>query len=521
MSKSKARCCIESETRRRPFSATASAAAVLVLAGVSATGLAQSSGSARQSGQNTNQSSGASTAGNASAVTAGQTQLYNATGSNGTAITRDTFKGSVVAGTNSGTVLPLTLEDAIQRGLRQNLGIILNQSTIESANGQRLEQLQQLLPTVTAASTITVEQVNLAAFGLKFPGLNPIIGPFQVVDFRAYLTQSLVNISALESYIAAKHNFAGSKLSAEDARDLVVLTVGNAYLVCVADQARIDAVNAELKTSRVTLDQAIASHDAGVSPRLDVLRAQVDYQNEQQNLISTTNQLAKDKVALARIIGLPLDQQYGLTDQVPFKPLDNLDPDASFQLALRNRKDLQADGEQVKAAEAERKAALADRYPVVSVSGDYGDLGTTPGHSHGTFTATGQVSVPVLQIAKDRGEKEVADAQLQQSRARLSDAAQQVNADIRSAILDIQSAAKLVEATRSNVDLAGEALNEAQQRFHAGISDNLPVSQAQTQFEQANDQYISALYQHNVAKLSLARAMGVAQTNFKDYFGGK
>jgi len=252
-----------------------------------------------------------------------------------------------------------------------------------------------------------------------------------------------------------------------------------------------------------------------------VLRAQVDYQTEEQTLISTTNQLAKDKIALARAIGLPLDQQFALTDTAPYKSLDNLDADAAFTAALKSRKDLQAAGEQVLSAEASKKASKADMYPVVSVSGDYGDIGETFGHSHGTFTATGQVSVPVLQVEKNRGDKLIADASLNQAKDKFADQAQQVNADIRSSILDIQSAAKLVDAAKSNVDLAAEALSESQQRFHAGVSDNLPVSQAQTQFEQANDQYISALYQHNVAKLSLARALGVAQTNYKDYLGGK
>ena len=494
--------------------------AALAVAVAGAAG-AQSSGSARQSGQGTSTSAGSSSGSNPSAVSAGQTQLYNASGNNGTAITRDTFNRSVLEGQSTGLILPLSLDDAIQRGLRNNLGIILESSAVQSANGQRLEQLQQLLPTVTGSASITVEQVNLAAFGLKFPGINPIIGPFQVVDFRAYLTQSLVNVSALQSYLSSKHSFRAAKLSAEDARDLVVLTVGNAYLVCVADQARIDAVNAELKTSKLSFDQATAAHVAGVSPRLDVLRAQVDYQNEQQTLISATNQLSKDKLSLARVIGLPLAQNFALTDTAPFKPLDDPDPDAAFTQALRTRKDLASDEEQVHAAEAARKAAIADQYPVASISGDFGDLGTTAGHSHGTFTATGQVIAPILQLARTRGERITAESELSSSKARLSDAAQQVNADIRDAILDIQSAAKLVQATQSNVSLASEELSEAQQRFHAGVSDNLPVSQAQTQFEQANDQYISALYQHNVAKLSLARALGVAQTNYKDYLGGK
>jgi outer membrane protein TolC len=188
---------------------------------------------------------------------------------------------------------------------------------------------------------------------------------------------------------------------------------------------------------------------------------------------------------------------------------------------LKVRKDLQASAEQVKSASAEKTSAWAYQLPVASFTGDFGDIGTTPGHSHSSYTATGQVSAPILQIAKTKGQNEVASAQYEQARAKLADQVQQVNADVRDSLLDIQAAAKLVEATHSNVELANEALSEAQQRFRAGVSDNLPVSQAQSQTEQANDQYISALYQHNVAKLSLARALGATQTNYKDYLGGK
>jgi outer membrane protein TolC len=477
---------------------------------------AQAPGGAKQT-----PASGPSTATDSSSVTAAQQNLYTAGGQNGAQPTQDSFKGSVVTGTATSGVLDLSLDDAIQRGLRQNLGLILQNSTQKNSNGQRLEELQALLPTVTAQASIQVQQIDLAAYGLKFPGLAPIIGPFQVVDFRAYLTQNLVNVSALQNYIAAKHNFQSARLTAEDARDLVVLTVGNAYLLCIADTARIEAVMAELATSKVSLDQAVAAHDAGTSPKLDVLRAQVDYQNEQQSLISTKNNFEKDKLALARTIGLPLDQAFQLTDHAPYAALDHVDPQAAFEQALKTRKDLQAYAEQVKSAQAEKTSAWAYQLPVASFSGDYGDMGTTPGHSHGTFSATGEISAPLLQIAKTRGQEQVASAQYEQATAKLSDQVQQVNQDVRDSLLDIQAAAKLVEATHSNVELANEALSDAQQRFHAGVSDNLPVSQAQSQTEQANDQYISALYQHNVAKLALARALGVTQTNYKDYLGGK
>ena len=483
---------------------------------------AQTPGSQTASGAN----SGASNdvGGNVGVAVQAQQQLAqpgpSVTPANSTAGEIDpSFRGSIVRDKATDGVLALGIDDAIQRGLRNNLGLVLQSSNEKSASAERLQQLQHLLPTMTGAASIEVEQVNLAAYGLKFPGINPIVGPFQVEDFRAYLTQSLFNLQSFQNYMAAQHNFDAAKLTAQDARDLVVLTVGNAYLLCIADGARIAAVKAEMDTSRVSLDQANAAHEAGTSPRLDVLRAQVDYQNEQQQLISTTNELAKDKLALARVIGLPLDQKFELSDTAPFAALDTPDANAAFQQALKQRKDLAAAVEQMKAREAAKHAAFDEQLPAASFSGDFGDLGTTVGHSHSTYSATGTVSAPILQIARTRGDEENAAAQFDQAQAKLSDQIQQVNADVRDAILDIQTAAKLVDATKSNVDLASEALTEAQQRFKVGVADSLPVSQALTAYEQANDQYISALYQHNVAKLALARSLGVASSNYKDYLG--
>jgi outer membrane protein TolC len=490
-----------------------------------ATGPAAAQGPGAQNGPANSSSSGSNS--NLNTAVGAQTQLatpgpaVNPSSSTTVGGVDPSYKGSLVSGKATEEVLPLSLDEAMQRGLRTNLGLILQSSNERSANGQRLIQLQQLLPTVTGQASIEVEQVDLAAFGLKFPGINPIVGPFQVEDFRAYLTQNLINLQEFQKYLAARHSFNAAKLSAQDARDLVVLTVGNAYLLCVADQARILAVQAELDSSKLSFDQAKDAHDAGTSPRLDVLRAQVDYQSEQQSLIAAVNQLAKDKLALARSIGLPLDQKFTLTDTTPFQALDAPDPQAAFAQALKQRKDLAASVETAKAAEATHKAAIDEQLPALSVNGNFGDLGTTVAHSHGTYAATGDLTAPILQVAKTRGDKEVAAAQLDQARAKLSDQVQQVNADVRDAILDIQTAAKLVEAAKSNVDLAREALDEAQQRFKAGVDESLAVSQALSTDRQAEDQYIAALYQYNVAKLSLARALGVASTNYKDYLGGK
>ena len=436
-------------------------------------------------------------------------------------IDNSTYQGSLTQQKATPGVLQLSLDDAIQRGLRSNLGLILTSQNVQSARGARLEQLQSLLPTATAKVTEAVQETDLQAQGLRIPGFPVIIGPYGYTDIRGSLSWSLVDLPALQNYIAQKHNFAAANLSAQDARDLVVLTVGNAYLTVIADAARVQATQAQVDTSKVSLDQAIANHQAGTAPLLDELRARVDYQTQQQSLIAAQNAWAKDKIALARTIGLPLDQQFELSTQEPYAPLDNVDPNTAVQQALTNRLDLRAMQEQVKAAERARKAATDERLPTVTFTGDYGDIGINPAHSHGTGNAVGSLDAPIFEEGKIRGDQTIAQSNLEQVRARLSDLHGQISADVHDSILDIQAAARLVDVAKSNVELANEALSEAQQRYKAGVSDNLAVSQAQQAVAQADEQYVDSLYRHNIAKLSLARALGVAQTSYKDYVGGK
>src|SRR5271154_4057369 len=307
------------------------------------------------------------------------------------------YQGSVVDEKANGEVLQLTLDDAIQRGLKRNLGLILTGQNQQSASGQRLQELQGLLPAVDASFKEAVSQINLAADGLVIPGFPSIIGPFGYTDVRATLRWSLLNISSLKNYLAAKHNFASTQLSVQDARDMVVLTVGNAYLTCIADASRIESIQAQVATSKVSLDQAVANHQAGTAPLLDELRARVDYQTQEQSLITAQNQYEKDKIALARAIGLPLEQSYELSDQAPFQSLDNLDPNAAVAEGLAHRRDLQAMQEQVVASEHARKAATAERYPAINFSGDYGDIGVNFANSHGTGNATGTLDVPLFE----------------------------------------------------------------------------------------------------------------------------
>ncbi|HKN21139.1 MAG TPA: TolC family protein [Terracidiphilus sp.] len=430
------------------------------------------------------------------------------------------FQGSVPRGAATAGPVDLSLDDAMQRGLQANLGIILSGTQTAGARAQRLSQLQTLLPSVDFNAKEAEMQTDLPAEGLRIPGFPKIIGPFSYQDVRANMTWSLVNINSLRNYLAARHNFAAAQLSAEDARDMVVLTVGNAYLLVLADETEVSSVEAQVATAKVSLDQAAANHQAGTAPLLDELRARVDYQSLEQQLIAARNALEKDKLALQRTIGMPLEQSFNLTDKAPFAPFDTLDADALIKQAKENRKDLAALVEVAAAATEQRKAATAARLPTIEADADYGDIGATLGHSHGTVDATGTLSVPIFDEFALRGQAEQAQAQLDTAQAQLSDKRAQVDADVRDALLDIAAAQKQVEVAQSSRDLANEALKEAQDRYANGVSDNLAVSQAQQSVAQADNEYVASLYRHNVAKLSLARALG-AGLDYRKYVGGK
>jgi outer membrane protein TolC len=432
------------------------------------------------------------------------------------------FSGSVAPKDAKATdqILELSLDDAVQRGLKTNLGLLLSSTQAANARGQQLQNMQELLPTIDFNAKQAYLQSDLAAQGLKIPGFPTIIGPFGYQDVRANLTWKVLNLNAYKTYMASRHYFQAAQLSAEDAKQMVILTVGNSYLKVLADQAQIDSVQQQLETSKVSLDQAANAHAAGTAPKLDELRAQVDNQSLQQQLITALNAKEKDKLALARIIGLPMAQKFETEDKAPYAAFDQPNVQTAIKQALENRKDRKASAENTQATADQRKAATFDRLPSIKAEADYGAIGTNLSSSHGTVDATGTLTIPIFKEAQFRGEAQQAQSALDEQRYKQSDLDAQIEADVRDALLDIASSQQQVEVAHSNVQLSEEVLSEAQQRYKAGVSDNLAVSDAQQTVAQANSQYVNSLYQHNVAKLNLARAMGVAQ-NYKEYLGGK
>jgi outer membrane protein TolC len=423
----------------------------------------------------------------------------------------------------------LSLDDAIRRGLAANLSMISSSASVRQAQGMANQHRSELLPTVTAGLMANDQQSDLAALGfsaIKLPSFDGIsfdfpsvIGPYHYFDLRAGLSQAILDLARRRNWRASQASEKAVQLGASDARDVVVAAVTAAYLDVLAAAAHVDAARAQVTAAEAVLQQVTDRHDAGLAARIDVTRTHVELITNQQRLTSDENDLAKRKIALARLIGLAPGQSFTLGDTMVFAPLADLTVDQSIERALAARADLKAAEAQVKAAEIARNAVEAERYPTASVNADYGVIGTSPESSHGTFTLTGSLRVPLFQGGRVAADREEADAALNQRRAEYREIRSRIDAEVRSAFLDLDSAATQVTAARSNRDLANETLQQARDRFAAGVADTVEVVQAQELVAAAEQDLVSALYAHNRAKADLARALGETDRNIKLFMG--
>jgi outer membrane protein TolC len=443
-----------------------------------------------------------------------------------TAQVQSPFLGSVRAGLPTPGILDVSLKDAIDRALKYNLGVIESLQNNRAAYGLRLRNLNALLPNVTARIGYELEQINLKAAGFNpnIPGINipTMVGPFSVNDARLYISQQILNWSDIKNWKSSLESERASQYTYRRDRDLVVLTTGDAYLLVISDTANVDSIRARVETARTLYQNDLDQNRQGVIAGIDVLRARVELQTEQQRLISAENQLAIDKLTLARVIGLPNSQEFRVTDSVPYQPLTMTTLEESLTQARRARADYLSAQAQLRAAELARSAADSENYPTLSTDANYGDIGS-PNFltSHGTFSFAVGLNIPIFQGSRVRADKLQADTALEQRKAELADLQDRIEDEVRTAFLNLGSSSELVTVAKSNMDLANQTLEQAQDRFRAGVADNLEVVQAQESVAAANQSYIASLYSFNVAKLSLALAVGIAEQSALQYLGVK
>jgi outer membrane protein TolC len=436
--------------------------------------------------------------------------------------------GSVPDAKPTPGVLQLTFSDAIEKALRQNLtGLLSEYNTIE-ARGEKWQQLSDLLPNVSGDVQDVRQKVSLQALGFSsstfpIPGvtLPRVIGPFSYFDARASASQRVFDWKAIQKYRSSVVGESVAKLDLKDARDLVVLATGNAYLQTIAGAARVETAQAQMQTAKALYDKAGVQQQAGVAPAIDTLRAQVEYQTRRQQLIAATNDYAKQKITLARVIGLNPRQEFELIDKAPYEAFPIPDLETSVQRAYTLRSDYKAAHARLVAAQLEKSSAVAGYFPTLDLNANWGEIGATPGGVLPTYALIGTLNVPIFQGGKVHGDVLKAEASLRQAEAQMADVKARIDQDIQNSLLDLKSSSDQVEVAQSSVNLAEQALTQSQDRFSAGVTDNLEVVQAQEAVASAHESLISSLYMHNLAKVSYARALGRAEEGVREYLKGK
>jgi outer membrane protein TolC len=417
------------------------------------------------------------------------------------------YNGSVAGDPVAGD-LSLTLKDALARGLHANLGVLTQSAAEQQARGQRAVAKSELLPHLNTTISEEFERVNLRTQGVEVSTF-PESVQFNFFDARARLTQSVFDLVQLQNLHSADQSLRARVFSAKDSRDLVVLAVAGSYLQLTATQARIDATRAQVDTSQAIYKQAADRLEAGLATRVDVTRSQVQLQTEQQRLRSLRADFETQKLRLSRIIGLVPGQNFLIADSFRFAAVPDFTVETALQKAFQNRNDLRAASSNVKAAESSTKAAHAEHLPSLALNADFGAAGITPTHeSTAVYSATGTLSIPIYEGGRIRGDIEQASAALRQRKAEYEDLRGQVDADVRQSFIDLDSAADQVSVAESNVGLAHQTLTQSRDRFTAGIADTVELVQAEQSVVQADDDYITAVFEHNLAKVTLARAMG-------------
>jgi outer membrane protein TolC len=444
------------------------------------------------------------------------------------------FFGSVTVGKVSDETLKLSLDEAVRRGLENNLGLKVAENGEKTIQGQKNQALQNFLPTITLAGDLGVHQHNLAAMGFgpgtigMFKKLMPggampagfsFITRDDLTEGQLQYGQMLFSGPVIAAWKAAGAAERAAHFSKMAARGEVVQQVASAYLHAIAAASEVDNAKALESADRVLLNQAHSKHEAGTASNLEELRARVELQAQQQALIAAENSLEKDLILLKREIGIDPGQKIALTDPAPYSELAAQTPEEVRAVAYKNRNDYQMLQNQAVEMKAIRAAYRSQRLPSLSFGGYYGVSHVNSAGTHGNFVAQGTLSMPLFREARLRGDVESAQAHMAAVDAQLADLRGHIDQQVRSALLDVDATGKLVEVARSNVELASRALTDETDRVNAGVDDNLPLVTAQATLAAAQSNLVESLFQYNLSKLTLARAAGILEDQYRVYLG--
>jgi outer membrane protein TolC len=436
------------------------------------------------------------------------------------------YQGSVPAGKATNTPVRLTLQDALHHALKYNFGIVTATENAQAASAERIAALSELLPSINIGAQSTLQQTSLSALGLRpatFQGHLPVpsvIGPYNYFDLQGSVTQTVLDLSKLHNLRSVKQGEVASDFDVRDSRDLVILAATGAYLQVLVADARVHTAEASVRTSEAIYRLAADQLNNGLAARIDVTRSEVQLQTDRQRLRGLRAEFEKQKLTLAQVIGLPAGQEFTIADNFEFRPLTRINQDQALLRAAEARSDISAAHAAVRGGEEALKAARSEYLPSVSVSAEYGVVGINPAQSNGTFGLSAGVNIPIWQGRRVEADVDRARSVLFHRQAAEAELENRVSYQVRQTFIDLSAAEDQVGVAAKNVELARETLRQAQDRFTSEVADTIEVVQAQQTVEQAENDLISTIHAHNLAKAALARTIGDAEKNIPEFLKG-
>ena len=415
--------------------------------------------------------------------------------------------------------LRLSLEQAVATALKQNTTAQIGILTAAQSEQDRKIALSDLLPQAEFGATEQWQRQNLKAF---FGGTSPFggagspvpvalpghIGPYPIFSTGPSFNGQIFDLTLYRRYQASRNTAKASRQDSFSTREQVILLVVSQYIGTLRSAADVLASQSRVELAQALYNQAADLQKEGVGTGIDTLRANVELQNENQRLLEAQAALQTSLFGLSRLLNLDPRQDVELADTLGFFDTPQPDVETSIEEGLRARPEWKSLQEQLRAAENDRKAASAYRLPSVHFSGNWAELWTYPSNVIPSYTYTGTVSVPLFTGGRIRAQTVRADLGIQKLHQQQMDLRNQIALDVKTALINLDSARSEVRVANLGVQLSKEEVGQARDRFNAGVANNIEVIQAQDSLARANDNQIAALYRFNQARADLARAVG-------------
>ena len=416
--------------------------------------------------------------------------------------------------------LQLSLKQAVNIALAPdgNVRVKLAEEAIQEAQARSEEARSVLLPNLDGAVSEESVTRNLNAFGFQFPKI-PIpgftiptfVGPFDVFDARASVTQSVLDFSRIRNYQASKAAIEAVKAENQGTRDQVAAQVARAYVAALRAEATRETAEANVKLSEALRELAQSQKTAGTGTGIEVTRAEVQLSNDRQRLLVAQNDVERAHLQLLKAIGLKLENTLELTAKLAYLPVESTDVNQALATARSNRAELQAQQHREKSAKLSYSAAKFERLPSVGAFADYGSSGSAINNSVPTRTFGASLRIPLFDGGRRDAHRAEAASNYRQEQIRLGDLRDQIELDVRLALENLHSADAQVKTAEEGLKLAENELAQAQRRYKAGVAIGIEVTDAQTRLDRARDNRISALYNYNLARIDLGAATGTIQ----------